>query len=117
MRLPLPLLAVLLAAPFARAADRPDVLVADFEGDTYGDGWKTTGTAFGKAPAKGTLPGQMPVSGHLGKGLVNSFLGGDAATGTLTSPPFKLERKYLNFLVGGGKHPGKTCVNLLVGGK
>ena len=45
------------------AADRADILVADFEGDTYGDGWKTTGTAFGKGPAKGTLPNQMPVSG------------------------------------------------------
>src|SRR5215207_2228244 len=114
MRYTLPLL-VLLCGP-ASAADRADVLVADFEGDTYGDGWKTTGTAFGKGPAKGTLPNQMPVSGFLGKGLVNSYLGGDASTGTLTSPEFKIERKYLNFLVGGGKHP-KTYINLLVGGK
>src|SRR4051794_35078769 len=66
-------------------SDRPDVLVADFEGVTYGEGWKTTGTAFGKGPAKGTLPGQMPVTGYLGKGLVNSFFNGDASTGTLTS--------------------------------
>lgn len=113
----LPLLLVLLCTIPAPTADRPDVLIADFEGDTYGDGWKTTGTAFGKGPAKGTLPNQMPVSGFLGKGLVNSFLGGDAATGTLTSPEFKVERKYVNFLVGGGKQPGKTCINLLVGGK
>src|SRR5437660_13272 len=113
-----PLLALVIMPCFAlRAPDRPDILVADFEGDTYLEGWTTTGTAFGKGPAKGTLPNQMPVSGYLGKGLVNSFLGGDAATGTLTSPEFKLERKFLNFLVGGGKHDGKTCVNLLVGGK
>ena len=98
-------------------AERADILVADFEGDTYAEGWKTTGTAFGKGPAKGTLPGQMPVTGYLGKGLVNSYLGGDGSTGTLTSSAFKIERKYLNFLVGGGKYPGKTCVNLLVGGK
>ena len=100
----------------AAQIDRPDILIADFEGDDYG-GWKTTGTAFGKGPAKGTLPDQMPVTGFLGKGLVNSYLGGDGSTGTLTSPPFKIERKYLNFLIGGGKHPGKTCINLLVGGK
>jgi fructan beta-fructosidase len=111
------LLALLLVAPSLRAADRADILIADFERDTYGDGWKTTGTAFGKGPARGTLPNQMPVTGYLGKGLVNSYLGGDESTGTLTSPEIKIERKYINFLIGGGKHPGKTCINLLVGGK
>jgi fructan beta-fructosidase len=109
--------ALLLYLPvIAAAADRPDILIADFEGDTYGD-WKTTGEAFGKGPARGTLPGQMPVTGFLGKGLVNSFNGGDKSTGTLTSPPFKVERKYISFLIGGGKFPGKTCINLLVDGK
>jgi fructan beta-fructosidase len=108
---------IVLALPLMSAAsDRPELLLADFEGDTYGD-WKTTGEAFGKGPARGTLPGQMPVTGYLGKGLVNSFHGGDRSTGTLTSPPFKVERKYINFLIGGGKYPGKTCINLLVDDK
>jgi fructan beta-fructosidase len=98
------------------AADRPDVLIADFEGKDYGE-WKTTGEAFGKGPARGTLPNQMPVTGFLGKGLVNSYHGGDGTTGTLTSPAFKIERKYLNFLIGGGKYPGLTCMNLLIDGK
>src|SRR5580704_496760 len=99
----LPIAAVFLSlqAPAVRADDRPDILVADFEGDDYGD-WKTTGEAFGKRPARGTLPGQMPVTGFKGKGLVNSFNGGDKSTGTLTSPAFKVQRKYFNFLVGGG---------------
>ena len=109
-----------LALTFAPAAPatsvRPDILVADFEADDYG-GWKTTGTAFGKGPARGTLPGQMDVTGFRGKGLVNSFLGGDDAVGTLTSPAFKVERDFLNFLVGGGGYAGETCVNLKVGGK
>ncbi|MGP0064389.1 MAG: hypothetical protein ACLQGP_12430, partial [Isosphaeraceae bacterium] len=39
-----------------------DILIADFEGPTYGD-WKTTGEAFGPGPALGTLRGQMPVDG------------------------------------------------------
>jgi fructan beta-fructosidase len=107
---------ILFLCGTATAADRPDVLLADFEADAYPAGWKTTGTAFGKGPAKGTLPNQMPVSGFLGKGIVNSYLGGDGSTGTLTSASFKIERKYLNFLVGGGKH-AKTRVDLLVGGK
>jgi sucrose-6-phosphate hydrolase SacC (GH32 family) len=98
------------------AAERPDILIADFEGNDWGH-WKATGTAFGPGPARGTLPGQMAVSGFEGGGLVNSFVGGDGATGSLTSPPFGIERRYLHFLIGGGHHPGKTCINLIVDGK
>jgi fructan beta-fructosidase len=57
------------------------------------------------------------VEGFTGKGLVNSFLGSDSPTGTLTSPEFAIERNYLNFLIGGGGHKEKTAVNLLVDGK
>jgi len=95
---------------------RPDILLADFEGDTYG-AWKTTGEAFGPGPARGRLPGQMAVEGFNGSGLVNSFFKGDNSTGTLTSPPFNIERKYIAFLIGGGKHPEKACINLLINGK
>ena len=103
---------LLLPGPKARR----DVVIADFEGRDYG-AWKTTGTAFGTGPAQGSLFGQMPVSGYRGHGLVNSYFGGDEATGTLTSPEFVLSRKYMNFLIGGGKHDGQTCINLLIGGK
>ena len=106
----------LLIPPPARAAERDDVVIADFEGKDYGD-WKVAGEAFGPGPAHGTLTGQMPVSGYLGQGLVNSFFHGDGTVGTLTSPDFKLTRKYLNFLIGGGAHPGKTCLNLVVDGR
>jgi len=107
--------AALLCCGTAPAAG-DDLLIADFEGDNYG-AWKVEGEAFGKGPAKGTLAGQQPVSGFQGKGLVNTFLGKDGPTGKLTSPPLTIERDYLNFLIGGGHHPGKTCVNLLVDGK
>jgi fructan beta-fructosidase len=98
--------------------------LADFEGSTYsspiGD-WTTTGDAFGNGPAQGTLPGQQQVSGYLGNGLVNSFLNGDASTGTLTSPTFTIDKKYLDFLIGGGYHPASsaapTAVELVVDGK
>ncbi|MEM9368576.1 MAG: sulfatase-like hydrolase/transferase [Planctomycetota bacterium] len=93
-----------------------DIVVADFEGSNYGD-WTSTGSAFGRKPAPGTLPRQMPVSGFQGRGLVNSYVGGDSATGTLTSPPFKIERPFLNFLIGGGRWAGQTCVNLMVDGE
>ena len=114
MLTPTLLCAAILAAPGLRAAD--DILIADFEGPDYGQ-WKTTGEAFGPGPAQGTLPDQMPVDGYQGKGLVNSFHKGDGTTGTLTSPEFKIERKFISFLIGGGKDTEKTCMNLLIDGK
>ena len=100
----------------ALAGVRPEIVIADFEAADYG-AWKTTGEAFGPGPAQGTLPGQMNVDGFQGKGLVNSYYKGDGSTGTLTSPPFKIERKFISFLIGGGKNPEKTCLNLLIDGK
>jgi fructan beta-fructosidase len=106
----------MMSLVIALTLGRPDIMIADFEQPTYGD-WTTTGTAFGPGPAQGTLPNQMPVSGYHGHGLVNSYLGGDRSIGTLTSPPFIIQRKVISFLIGGGYHPGKTGVNLLVEGK
>lgn len=100
----------------AVAAASQDIVLADFEGEDYGD-WVATGTALGQGPAKGTLPNQMPVSGYIGERLANSFHDGDRSVGTLTSPEFRIERKFITFYVGGGKFPGRTCVNLIVDGR
>jgi fructan beta-fructosidase len=108
-------LLALLGGTSLQAAEA-DILIADFEGKDYGD-WRATGEAFGAGPAQGTLPGQMHVDRFRGKGLVNSFRGGDGSQGTLTSPPFEIQKNLINFLIGGGMHPGKTCMNLLVDGK
>ena len=66
---------------------RPDITIADFNGADYGE-WKVDGQAFGSAPARGTLPNQMDVTGFEGAGLVNSYYGGDDTVGQLTSPEF-----------------------------
>ena len=57
MRTPSIPVALLMLSSFASAQEtrRADILVADFEGDSYGD-WKVTGAAFGPGPARGTLP-------------------------------------------------------------
>ena len=102
--------------PEGAEALRPKIVLTDFEAPDYGD-WKSTGKAFGAGPAHGTLPKQNPVSGFLGKGLVNTYLGADEPHGKLTSPTFNINRKFINFLIGGGNHIGQTCINLLIDGK
>ncbi|MEZ2391250.1 glycoside hydrolase family 32 protein [bacterium RCC_150] len=82
---------------------------ADFEGNDYG-AWTTSGTAFGSGPSDGALPGQQPVTGYLGNKLANSYAGGDASTGTLTSPSFTIGHSYINFLAGGGDNPKPSDV-------
>jgi fructan beta-fructosidase len=109
------LLLVAWAAP-AVLAQRAELPIADFESADYA-GWTATGNAFGTGPAHGTLGAQQAVSGFLGQGLANTYLGGDGPTGTLESPAFTLERDFLNFLIGGGSHGDQTRVDLLVDGK
>jgi len=111
------------AAPETKpAARRADILFEDFEKEAYG-GWTATGTAFGNGPIeKAKMPAYQGDVGAQGKRLVNTHntrqgedvAGGDAHTGTLTSRPFIIERDYITFFIGGGAHPGKTCINLLV---
>ncbi len=104
---------------------RPDVVFADFESDRY-DGWTADGTAFGAGPVEiARIPDYQGKVGGQGRRVVNSHAsapGGtiqqkDAQTGTLTSREFTIERKYLTFLIGGGSHRGRTCLELLVDGQ
>jgi non-lysosomal glucosylceramidase len=104
---------------------RPDILFEDFEKDNY-EGWTVTGTAFGDSPIKmANIPDYQGDVAGKGKRVVNTHnvrqgedvRGGDQHVGTLTSKPFVIQRKYINFLIGGGGHEGKTCMNLLIDGK
>lgn len=76
-------------------------VISDFEGDTWGPGWTTTGAAFGTGPD--TPPAD--VSGAMGSKYVDSYGDGDFQTGTLSSPEFVIDKPYLNLLVGGGNYP------------
>ncbi len=88
-------------------------LVVDFEGNDY-RGWRATGNAFGSGPAHGNIGDQPSVEGFRGEGFVDSFHEGDKSTGTLTSSEFDISNDYASFLIGGGNHPGGTCLNLVV---
>ncbi|TWT81025.1 hypothetical protein CA13_24720 [Planctomycetes bacterium CA13] len=88
----------------------------DFEGKAY-EGWQIDGPAFGDKPSTGTEAGQQRVAGFAGRGLVNTFQGGDGPQGTATSKVFTIHRRYLGFLIGGGNLKEQTCINLRVDGK
>ena len=105
---------VLMTAGEFHALSAEDLIIADFEGADYG-AWTVSGKPFGSGPAEGAKPGQQPVSGFQGHGLVNSF--GNDSAGELESPEFTIERGYINFLIGGGQLPGQAFLALMVEGK
>jgi len=107
----------------AAESKRPDIVFEDFEGDL--SQWTVEGEAFAGNPKPNFH--HQPLQGFQGQGLADSFrnsgdpnaLAGpsDAPTGKLISKPFIIERKTIQFLIGGGHHANRTCVNLVVGGK
>ncbi|MBC8356494.1 MAG: PSD1 domain-containing protein [Planctomycetes bacterium] len=105
--------------------DAAEIVFEDFESEQY-SGWTATGTAFGSGPqSKATTPGYQGDIGAQGERWVNSHnmrdsdnvARGDGHVGTLTSNVFTIERSTIKFLVGGGNHKDKTCIDLLVDGK
>lgn len=105
----------MVACTAAGKSERADdiILIEDFDSDSY-DGWTSEGEAFAKGPGETRMVGRMPdgfAAGSTGK-----------ATGTLTSPPFTIERNALYFLWGtpendGDGSAGDLSVELLVDNK
>ncbi len=90
-------------------------VIADFESADFGQ-WIKTGDAFDSGPMAGTTHSEQVLRNYRGKKLVNTYGDkGDLTTGTLTSPEFVIGKNYIHFLMAGGAHKGKTCVNLLIG--
>ena len=77
----------------------------DFEAGTLAD-WTATGNAWEGQPIKGdtVLPRRSDMrSNHVGDFWIGGFEKvGDAGTGTLTSVPFVVDRRYATFLTNGG---------------
>ena len=87
--------------------------------DNFEDGadkWTQQGNAFVDAPTEGGHANQPPPTGYSGDYLVNSFADEDRAQGTLTSETFTLFEPYINFKIGGGHHPDRVGVQLVVEG-
>lgn len=104
----------------ARAEDRPDRVLADFEGEDFGQ-WTVTGEAFGNGPVRpDNNQVRTNIVGFMGRGLASSLSENDgwqARIGALQSPEFIIDRNYLNLLIGGGNHAFRAAVSLWVDGK
>jgi uncharacterized protein (DUF608 family) len=105
------------------AEKRPDILFEDFEKATY-EGWIVDGQAFGAGPLEiKDIPGYQGDIMGSGRRVVNSHASApgdnvqskDAAIGTLLSQPFKIERYFISFRIGGGNHNPNADINLLTG--
>jgi fructan beta-fructosidase len=85
----------------------------DFENSF--DGWTIEGTAFGSGPTTTALPDQQAVYGFTGNGYANSYHGGDASTGKMTSPEFIISKRHINFQIGGGTSSATRLVVVVDG--
>jgi hypothetical protein len=109
----------------ATGTEQAAILFEDFEKDSY-EGWTIEGTAFGTSPQRReTTPGYQGdiqangdrwVNSHNARGGKTDVKGGDNHLGRMTSREFKIRHRHITFLVGGGPHKDRTCVNLRVDG-
>ena len=94
--------------------------VGHFSKNDYGD-WRATGAAFKFGPAGDEWLPRLEIENAGGNLVASSekVANGqdDRPIGTLTSPEFKIARKYVSFRIGGGDYERDTCINLLVDGK
>jgi putative membrane-bound dehydrogenase-like protein len=85
----------------------------DFETGTLKD-WTATGTAFDGQPVKGDAVAKRRndmKSDHKGDYWIGTYeVAGDAATGTLTSVPFKVTHPWAVFYIAGGAHENTGVV-------
>ena len=107
-----------LVAPlsFITNSRAQDLAIGHFTATNYGD-WTMTGTAFNQGPASGGWLPKLEIENARDNPVASSEMDGDGPTGTLTSPEFKIARKYISFLIGGGDYEHDTCLNLVIHGK
>ena len=101
----------------ALTATAKEVVFEAFEGDGF-DKWTEEGDSFGNGPSAGGPPAFAGlVQGWSATSFACSFTGGDGAKGSLSSAEFTIDQDYIHFLVGGGKYPGQTSVQLISDGE
>ncbi|RTE53968.1 AraC family transcriptional regulator [Arenibacter aquaticus] len=99
---------------FSDFKDAREEVFEDFESGSYGN-WKVEGEAFEVPRNRTNVYYPLTPDGFNGKFFAFSFgETHDTKQGKLTSKTFTIKYDGIKFLVGGGRHPNKTCINLLV---
>ena len=121
------------AAPVASPAPASGDLLfpnSDFETGTL-QNWTAEGEAFTAQPTKGdnSQVRRRETAALQGEYYVGTFekydgktgrpgqARGDKPTGSLTSVPFVVKKKFITFRIGGGAHAGRTGVSIVCDGK
>ena len=115
--LPAPCLGLCLWVGSHLACHAQDLLVDDFSaGYTK---WTQTGTAFSPGPTTPAQTTRLGITGSPDGTVATSKIEneGDARVGSLTSQVFRIQRRYLSFLISGGDYEHDNCLNLLVDGQ
>ena len=86
------------------------ILIDDFENESYNN-WSVAGDAFGSSTVASA------VFGNLGNRFASSSSIGNGAQGKLVSSDFIILKNHIGFLIGGGYHPGKAYIKLVVNGE
>mgnify|MGYP001056582960 CR=1 FL=1 len=110
------LLGLAIVAANDEPAIAPDLVIGEFEGAGFAP-WTAEGDAFARGPARGAKAAELEIRGGRGDGVASSEQDGDGPTGALTSPPFTIQRRYLAFVIGGGRFERDTCIDLIVDDK
>jgi fructan beta-fructosidase len=93
-----------------------DLTIGHLGTTNYGD-WQVMGKAFASGPASDDRLAKLGIENARDNQVITSKIEGDGPTGTLTSPKFKIARRYISFLISGGDYEHHTCLNLLINGK
>jgi sucrose-6-phosphate hydrolase SacC (GH32 family) len=92
-----------------------DLPMTGFANGSYAP-WRAEGTAFAQGPAGGSRIAHLEIANASGQPLITSEMDGDRPTGKLTSPKFRIARRYVAFRIGGGNDVRETGIRLIVDG-
>jgi AraC-like DNA-binding protein len=93
--------------------DNDRVIFENFENDLKTN-WEITGNAFTINNKQNPIYYPIIISNYKGNSFLTSYNPTDLPTGVLKSRIFTISHNYINFYIAGGKHPQRTCVNLII---